>query len=193
VLLYDVKTDYSRFGVGLSAVVKRDLSEIEREKVVLGIYMKKENLTEDVQWLGDIIGAHTHYAEEDLTSDLIAFYLMINNKRNPKDDEASWEWLAEMCDYPKDHSKAIEKSKAVWKNGAYNPVDNWNLWGNPRLCETSECQGERKWPSKFAEVVPDMPDNQNGYWWEYSISDGIPFASNDPGVYFLDRKHHSIP
>jgi hypothetical protein len=147
-------------------VVKTDRI-MDRHKVILGLYMDFMERWEGLAWFSqfDFLGhslGHSYYSEEDLTSDIIGFYLMTNNLKDPRKDDRSWIWLSKKCDFLEDRQRAYDWSLDVINAYPGGTVEGWKKWFTPRLlCSDpidSECKNtnQRVWPTEFMEIKPEV-------------------------------------
>jgi RHS repeat-associated protein len=172
--------------VTLNSVVRTGLSEQIKREVALGMFMAREEHREWIQAISP--WSRTSFSEEDLTSDLIGFYMGVNGLKNARKDNASWEWLSNVCDFPKDRERAKKWSLAVLKERyKFKKV---RKWGAPRLvCSSSinqECDSIREWPAEFKSINPEEASVE-GNWWFYRgwQKDGHFLTTNIPDVYYL--------
>lgn len=138
--------------------------------MALGIFMDFQETRETLQWFAFWGGSY--FSEEDLTSDLIGFYLATSGKKSLriKDGNDTFIWLAKICDYPEDREEAKQWSLDVY-NEHGRSVEGWREWASPRLksCPSidSECASKpRSWPTEFSinsAVKPQFDDD----WWFY--------------------------
>jgi hypothetical protein len=142
------------------------------KSLALGLLMDIENKREGLQ--GWIPWGGSYFSEEDLTSNLIGYYLATNNKPSMR-DEAGFNVIVPICKIPPTRQEAIEWSIKVFE--AYgDSVEGWEQWANPRLeCPdsvSSFCDDAPKaWPSQFS-IHSAIPSGES--WWEYSFwNDGV--------------------
>jgi RHS repeat-associated protein len=162
-----------------TAVVKAGLSGQSMEEVALGMYMEREDIRERYQswpvarWIGK-----SGYSEEDLTSNLIGFYMAkygysdVRQGYKINESNPAWIWLSNICEFPEDLEEAKQWSKDVFDT---YPEFRQGIkeWGKPRVECTSDidklCFGPRGWPSQFRTINPQDPAPWND-WWLYSPS-----------------------
>lgn len=168
-------------------VVKTMLSDQAKKEVGLGMFMAREESKEGLQaWA---FWAHTSFAEEDLVSDLIGFYMRdLGMTEDARDNDANWRWLAKTCGFPEDKEEAKKWSLDVFES--YPGYEQIEEWGNPRLACTNDIQSKcglsRKWPTVFTTISPQKP-SVNGNWWLYRgwDQDGVFLGTEIQDVYFL--------
>jgi hypothetical protein len=122
----DINTPYFGSSTFVYYVVKERLSNTAGS--VLGLKMNLEERRENLQCIFPInkVGKSC-YSEEDLSSDLIGFYMAINNRfgnsgpklNDARKDDFSFRWLAQKCGMPEDKVEAKEWSIDVFDN--YGP------------------------------------------------------------------------
>jgi len=98
----------------------------------------------------------TNYAEEDLTSNLIAFYRAVDSQFDGRYGENAQ--LPNVCDYPSDESTGQQWSQQVFEE--YGDFDRIYSWESPRLHSTpainNRCAGKnRQWPSELRRIQPN--------------------------------------
>jgi len=158
--------------------------------LALGILMAHEEKREGLQgWLFARQIGHSYYSEEDLTSDLIGYYLAINNKSDLRYDDG-FNWLAPICKMPSTRQQAIEWSLKVFDEYG-DTVEEWEKWANPRLLCSSEIDSfcgdaPRSWPTRFSL---DSASKVGADWRQYnSWNDGLLIASGiNQDIYYLFR------
>ena len=177
-------------------VVKTNLPKPEVDEAALAMLIIHENMHEKLTaWAWPLL--RSGFSEEDLTSNLIGFYMQkygypdarIGNAIN--EDGSTWRWLKGVCGIPGNTLQdAIDWSESVFKSyGKYNQIEEWGL---PRLVCTSEiskkCLGARTWPGELRTVEIREP-SPSGNFWLYSPfrinTDGIPIESEIEDIYFL--------
>jgi RHS repeat-associated protein len=183
---------------GLDFVVRRNMSIEDKKRVALGIYM---DLSDDFEnWQGTTFGPFgqgTFYSEEDLASDLIAFYAAL--ERVPSDGMSNGApfnsreelrgWARPICKAPTDDTLDVKWSTEVFDE-PYAPFEKVTTWAGPRLkhsCKIDEfCGNLRAWPHEFNFIRPEPPVI-NGKWWRYRgpFQDGIRFPTDQEGVSYL--------
>lgn len=173
--------------LSVGAIARRDIEKQDIRGVALGIFMYRENWRENFQCVAFWNGSC--YSEEDLSSDLIGFYLAVNNFSNPKTDDETWNWLSQVCNFPANREDAKEWSLKVFKEYNNDPgfEQGWNEWGSPRLeCNGDFCGDQNgSWPSEFQEISPELP-SRDGSWWPYNqFLDGMAISSNIENVRFV--------
>ncbi len=100
--------------------------------------------------------ANTYYSEEDLTSDLIAFYRALDSANNSK--EAAQQTLAPICGFPTDTNERIQWSLKVFD--AYPDYQTITTWESPRFvslpCVDEKCGPvtNRAWPFELSTIQP---------------------------------------
>jgi len=172
--------------VGLMAVARTGLGSGERSRVALGMHMGREETREWLQFLAPWAG--TSFSEEDLASDLLGFYMALNDIGDARFDEAAWQWLGHRCNYPLDRDEAIRWSSRVFTG--YPAYEKVTEWGAPRLICTPQidvrCPETRGWPAEFNTVTPE-PASHTGNWWWYGpvYAEGPVFPSQVQDVYFI--------
>jgi len=181
------------FTVSKFAVVRRHLDLNTKQRIALSIFKNLENEFEVAQGQ---LGASSSFAEEDLASNLIGFYIAIDlvSTDGTSDIKISPEELrskvSPVCDVLN-----IEKSLSIL-NEPYGEFQKVKTWGNPRLkpsCLIDDmCGTNRQWPSSYSSIQSE-PTTVNGKWWWYrghSVDGGF-HPSDKAGVYYLINS--SIP
>ena len=153
---------------------------------ILGIYMDLENTREwwqcIVWWKGSC------YAEEDLSSDLIGFYMMVDNKGDARYDANTWNWLADTCGFPRDVQKARKWSiDVIGKYGEFTKRKDWNADPVLKSCPSVhyDCNAQsRKWPIQFTGVQPVGSSSETWWRWKGELYEPS-YPSNIPGISLL--------
>ncbi len=185
--------------VGYTAVVKTGLSKLEKEQVALGMFMSGENMRETMTLPSIIvpsipfIGKPSHdsyFAEEDLVSDLIGFYMAKYGKKDVRatGGEETRIWLAGICGFPNDQNEARDWSLSIFENYQFTRVFQWEspiLTSNKCIDDYCRDSGTRQWPKEFSSVDPEM-QSRDGNWRFYDIFRDKPLLpSNVSDVFFL--------
>jgi hypothetical protein len=132
-----------KFYPGLTKLysVRRGLDYAQKQQVALAIFQDVSLGFEGMQdsYLArKLTGTDSGFSEEDLVSDLIAFYKSVN----PRLD------VDALC-----KPVSVEASRAVWK--ASGPVGgNKNRTFKPRLHPCDECKGPSSFPRDFQTIKP---------------------------------------
>jgi hypothetical protein len=128
-------------GAGELYVIRRKLSNVQKQQVALAIFMEVSLKFEGLQdsWLArKLTATDSGFSEEDLVSDLIGFYKALY----PKLD------VDTLC-----KPVSIEASKKVWKD--YGPVGvNKNKTFRPKFHACDECKGIPVFPKEFGSITP---------------------------------------
>ncbi|MHC1781850.1 MAG: RHS repeat domain-containing protein [Anaerolineaceae bacterium] len=152
--------------LGVMAVVERDLDQNTKDRVAFGIYMARENLREASALPATPFGGNSGFSEEDLSSDVIGFYMYTNGIGDARYDANSWNWLAQHCGFNQDNKKAIDDSLHVYDKYYFTNVYKWF---SPRLeCPTGLCNNQ-KWPREFGKIDAIL-SSPGGIWWKYASS-----------------------
>jgi hypothetical protein len=161
------------------------------QSLALGILMAHEDIRESYHgWLIAKQMGRSYFSEEDLTSNLIGYYLAINKQPGLKEEDGDngLNWLTPICKIPPTRQKAIEWSIKVFSTYG-GSVEEWEKWASPRLECSSEidefCGTEpRGWPSQFSI---DSAAQSGVNWWKYNFwSDGIKIQSDvNDNIYYL--------
>jgi len=192
-------------GVSRYAVVRRHTSLQENKEVALGIFME---LTEQFEaYQGSAFFGleerifHSSFAEEDLPSNLIGFYVALDlvSPNGKQDIRISLEQLKAMvrpiCDAPDNDKDDIYWSLDIWDED-YRCEKN-RTW-RPRLVSScvidSRCLPDRGWPAQYSSIRP-QPPAIGGKWWWYrgQVLDGGLVPSGEEGVYHLWQGTASAP
>ena len=194
VLLYQIRTDLPFVGnvIARNIVVKTNITDQEFKSAVLGIFEEMENIRERHHCLAGPFGSSC-FSEEDLTSDLIGFYMSVNDHANAREDSSSWNWLAEKCNFPVEDTNAIEWSLDVFDTYP-DYKQRWEEWESPRLVCTDatnqRCNtNSRTWPDAFSTITPEEPSPNGNWWWYRGYIDGHFLTSNVKDIYFLSKCH----
>ena len=178
---------------GKQAVVPDShLSDRERAaRIAVSIFMDANEQFEAQQgglsWL-PIFGGRlrsSFFSEEDLTSDIIGFYIASQRFSGSGSSEQIKQQIRGMCE-----AVGPEKSSRVFREnyaGGAMAVTKWAHWF-PRFlpltgCDT--CNEPRTWPSEFATLTSSRAFPQaNGLWWWYRgiFEDGPPIGTERPSV-----------
>jgi len=202
-----IRANIPQLGGGISRyiVVRRHMSLQEKKEVALGIFME---LTEQFEaYQGSAFFGleerifHSSFAEEDLPSNLIGFYVAVDlvNPNGRKDVEINSEQLKAkvrpICHAADNDEDDIRWSLDVWNEG-YCCEKN-RTW-RPRLVRScvinSRCVPPRGWPAQYSSIRP-APSAIGGKWWWYrgQVLDGGLVASGEDKVYHLWQGIASAP
>jgi hypothetical protein len=179
----------------------------DKKKVALGIFMalsdKFENF-QDVPFFNE-----SAFAEEDLASDLIGFYVAVQLTRPDGSDvqitaEQEKALVHRPCGIPvyldldtdpsSSSFQVTQQSVIQWSldvfNEPYGQFEKVHTWERPRLMSSclidTRCGLARSWPAEYRAIRPEGPA-VNGKWWEYRGNgpDGARVQSDRPGVYYI--------
>lgn len=135
------------------------------------------------------------YAEEDLVSNLLGFYIGYQRHENPgttsEDVHTEIRRLCGSVNVNGDTSNSLAVFRETYANGA-NLITGWQQW-RPRFipltgCNTGLC-GERRWPNEFQRItnLQTRDDNERGWVWYSRFVNAPPLQSigeaNRPNVY----------
>ncbi len=142
------------------------------KSLALGILMAHENIRESIQGWPVARGiGHSYFSEEDLTSDIIGYYLAVNDLPGLKKEDGpdGYSWVAPICKMPLNRQDAIEWSMNVFETYG-DSVEEWEKWANPRLLCSSEINeicgdAPRAWPTEFSI---DSAAKSGADWWQYA-------------------------
>jgi RHS repeat-associated protein len=188
VLLVTMRMFFTSSGISadINTVIRKGITGQTRNAVALGMFLEREEHREWLQALSP--WARTSFSEEDLTSDLIGFYMRTMGMFSARDVNLSWNWLSRVCGFPEDKEDARKWSLEVFDE--YPQFQQIKAWGAPKLVCTSaineECWSIRKWPPVFTTINPEKP-RVDGDWWLYRgiDQDGLFLTTNLPDVYYL--------
>ena len=142
-------------------VVRRGLSFVDKKRVALAIFQEVSLGFEGMQdsWIArKLTGTDSGFSEEDLVSDLIAFYKTVY----PMID------VDALC-----KPVSVEASRSVWN--ANGPVgQNKNKTFKPRLHPCAECKDPPMFPLQFQTIVP-APKATLFDDWEPDPSPMVPY------------------
>jgi RHS repeat-associated protein len=191
------------------AVVRKDLSQQERQEAALGIFMSLETNVEDWHMAFEMLQAqhlgwlftHSGYSLEDLPSDLIGFYVAWMTQEGfydilggPTAVEQLKEFVRPICHVldDKDSMEVLaafeDEGLLYWKNF------EWAPFVIPQTCSAvhqviaEKCCGvDTSWPAEFSGVVPE-PERQGGkwWWWQGPWREAHIAPSEYEGVYLYD-------
>jgi hypothetical protein len=163
------------YQAGGLAVVGRHLSEQEQKQVALGIFMAVEEQAEDFQLrLEQWSLTKSGYSLEDLSSDLIGFYVAWETDKGISPDQLRQ--LVGLERHPPCYVLNIKDSVAVFEafeKGGFLDEKNreWKPYQIPSGCDSTEdvikekCRGmPTGWPEQYARVMPE-PGRKEGKWW----------------------------
>jgi RHS repeat-associated protein len=161
-----------KFNLYSPAVVKNNTVASDRA-IALGMLMGLEERREFLQSIPGIKQLRgSGYSEEDLTSDIIGYYLYMNNL--PRlDNDVSLRWLAPICGFPEKRSDAIKWSQEVF--GEYGEiVDDWKVWALPRSKCSSKIDEQcgtmvRFWPPQFSVDFAQESQVGGDWWWYFPV------------------------
>ncbi len=148
-------------------------------KLAVSIFMDANETFEETQGaLGTlpipIIGGKfnsSYYSEEDLSSDIIGFYIGMQRFNLGQDYEILKNQVQSIC-RAVDREESLRVFREVYDNGT-SAVTGWKKW-YPRLtsennggCET--CDEPRQWPSTFSRLTSQRvyPQLDGDWWWGY--------------------------
>ena len=111
---------YTPIKLSLKKYIAVKENHSDKAGTILGMYMGIEEFREQLQCF--VRYGNSCYSEEDLSSDIIGFYMAINNRfgnngdklGDPRYDEKSYKWLAEICGMPKDRGAATIYSNNIF-------------------------------------------------------------------------------
>jgi len=157
---FGITVSTTKFGV---LIPRGKVNNTNQAQVAMGIFRWVEENIENVQLASKVLGddGNSYFTEEDLASDLIAFYGSLNGKKALPNPEAYKAWVGQFCKFPED---AVSRKK--WSLEVYNAYkasggfteNKW--WENPILrnhqCIDDYCKqfGSRSWPTKFRSIQP---------------------------------------
>jgi RHS repeat-associated protein len=191
-------------GISRYVVVRRNMDIQEKKEVALGIF--KEMSEEFETYQGSAFGGlgealfHSSFAEEDLPSNLIGFYVALDLAEDPNMqtfEDITGPELQEMvrpiCDAPLDDRSDISWSLKVWDESY---VCEKNRTWCPRLVSSCEIDSRcgllsaRRWPEKYGSIHSELPIVGGKWWWYrgHTIDGGL-LASDVPRVYHLWSPH----
>jgi RHS repeat-associated protein len=152
------------------AIRRGKVTRSNRNQVAMGIFRWVEENTENAQWISGVFGfvpfaggLDSYYTEEDLASDLIAFYGalhggydQINYEDNPEAYEEYRQFIGQHCRFPKDPGV-----RQLWSLQVYIDYPGFTRdyqWEQPILkslpCIDGYCGAGRAWPTAFQRVQP---------------------------------------
>ncbi|HEX6245489.1 MAG TPA: hypothetical protein VFZ61_31415, partial [Polyangiales bacterium] len=136
-------------GVHKHYVVRRGLSNVQKQRVALAIFVEVSLQFEGVQdsWLArKLTGSDSGFSQEDLVSNLIGFYKALN----PRLD------IDALC-----KPVSVEASRKVWN--AAGPVGmNKNRSFSPMFHACAECTSTPVFPKEFQAIQPAI----KGEWFD---------------------------
>ncbi|MGB2896118.1 MAG: RHS repeat-associated core domain-containing protein, partial [Anaerolineales bacterium] len=183
-----IDTPYWNVSFRHYALVKTQPVASERD-LALGIFMELEQRRELLQWFS--FWGDSFYSEEDLTSDLIGFYMSVNGQTGLRksDGDAAFHWLAPICGYPNTREDATNSSIGVF-NEIGETEEGWEKWAIPSLYCSSEidrlCSGkERRWPREFSIINAEHSKIGADWWWYHPWVAGQLVKSDHEGVYYV--------
>lgn len=189
-------------GVAVDAVVPREnlASMNDRTAVALSIFMELEEQFEAFQ--GQKWVWFSRFAEDDLPSDLIGFYIALKDYSGEGESDVIEDQVVRMCDVmDADDSIAVFDSTYKGYGLMRGFVNDWTDW-KPRLlpvynsCEMasdcgacSRCPGARLWPSEFS-ALPSLriAPQVGGSWWHYRFADGLQLATDHARLFRLGTR-----
>ncbi len=130
--------------------------------------------------LSAITPTWTQFSEEDLTSDLIAFYRALDPDN--WNHNHAYQTLSRVCRYPSDVQVSQAWSLRVYDE--YGSFQQVGAWESPRLHNTPTIQGfcgeaPRDWPSELSTIQPNY-DVWSTYTWYL-----IRLAGIDDDLHFI--------
>jgi RHS repeat-associated protein/CSLREA domain-containing protein len=185
-------------GIREYVVVRKWMDPEQERRVALGIFMELSEKFEYYQ--GSVLGGlveklfHSSFSEEDLTSDLIGFYVAALDPihRVPESGENTGIGLesSQLQELVDRRCALLNKEDSLRVFDEYGEFQKIMVWEQPRL-ETScfidqKCGFSRQWPPHYTSIQPIHSMN-NGNWWWYrgQTFDGAIRASEKDGVYHL--------
>ena len=201
-LLYNLIVENPLISLGFAVypVVKYPPNDQDQDAIALGMHIYREEFRESLQCL-PLVPGQSCFSEEDLTSNLIGFYMAVNGIEGDSLGNGSREWLASICGFPLE--KEGVNGARVWSLGVFENYGDFSEgvsgireWGSPRLIQTPEissyCDNKsgvvctaRMWPAAFSTITPEKP-KVNGKWWKYrGEEDGWLVPTNVAEVYGL--------
>jgi RHS repeat-associated protein len=172
------------------AVIREDSIKDNYVGIAAGIFMEHSMKVEDIH--GFLRIGRSHYAEEDLPSNLIGFYVATAMVEHNLDVDTLIGDIDRLCGL-----LSTEDSTSVYKNEYQNGAgfeENWRNWQARLVPLTSSrcvtCIPPRRWPSQFSTIaMRSISSGRNNSWWWYHLwLDGALRATDQEGVYAIENK-----
>lgn len=155
-------------------VISSQMNRSNWLQVAMAIFRDIEYAHENSIWshLGAISPTWTQFAEEDLTSNLIAFYRALDSNNWPKAE--AMKTLSEVCRFPSNVQDSQNWSLRVYDE--YGSFQQVGAWESPRLHTTAaitEYCGDcpRQWPSELRSIQPnyDVWEAYPRWYYNYKL------------------------
>jgi len=168
-----------------------------RTRLAVSIFMDANEHFEKLQGIWGrvpIVGARLRsscFSEEDLVSDIIAFYIGLQRSATGLRRELLEEQVRDMCG-----SVGEVESKKVFRETYASGARAQTSWMNwrPRFipligCNSGYCSGPRVWPSEFSRLTSGriLPGSNSWWWYRGQVRDGAAVPTEEPRIFRLRR------
>ncbi|MGP8330097.1 MAG: RHS repeat-associated core domain-containing protein, partial [Methanosarcinaceae archaeon] len=155
--------------------------------IATGIFMEYSLKVEDFHALSLLNGRNSWYAEEDLPSNMIGFYIATRMRRDNISYEVALQEVQKLCGImdKKDSLKVFDYDYG----GGISFLQGWKRWDArlmPLNCSGADCiEGTRQWPSQFSTLATSASHSGSNGSWHFlsSNSHEMLFPTDTEGVY----------
>ena len=183
---------------GTAVIPHNNLLEIDHTRLAASIFMSANEQFEELQgYFGGPLGLvgidklkASYYSEEDLSSDIMGFYIGAQRFNTLEQSSQLKERIRKLCNAV-GLKASLEVFRESYGNGSKG-LTNWRHW-YPRAmhltgCESGLCR-TRTWPSEFSRLTSArINPSTNGAWrWYLSARDGGLVPTDRSGVFRLSN------
>jgi hypothetical protein len=155
----------------------------------VGIFVEHSERVEEMHNL--FPPAHSHFAEEDLPSDLIGLYIAKKMKFEGAPFQKARDEVIRLCGVVGEQ-ESLDIYENEYQDGT-GFIEEWRRW-DARLFPITQscvsCDLPRRWPSQLSSLVSGaVYSERNVTWWwhENPWADGAPTETNVEGVFALEE------